>query len=168
MEKLCLIFFSFFFFFSVKNLHDRWAKDCGTFRELYNQIPDLELKQKIDWGPLLDEKQVSWNPNLFLFKKIKIKKPPSSQRFLYVCVRLWCFGTQKQLNEESFGPNLADVEKQIAAHNILHQAIQFYSTQLTPDSIASSVRARIVVPGGSVLDLRPELISKNNDGKCHF
>lgn len=55
VEKICLIFF---FFFSVKNLHDRWAKDCATFRELYNQLSDLELKQKIEWGPLLDEKQV--------------------------------------------------------------------------------------------------------------
>lgn len=75
-------------------------------------------------------------------------------------MRLWRFGSQKQLNEESFGPNLADVEKQIAAHNILHQAIQFYSTQLTPDSLASSVRARVVVSGGSMLDLIPELMSK--------
>lgn len=105
---------------------------------------------------------------IYSFKNKNKNKPQSSQRFIYVCVRLWCFGSQKQLNEESFGPNLADVEKQIAAHNILHQAIQFYSTQLTPDSIASSVRARVVVPGGSVLDLRPELMSKNNDGKCHF
>lgn len=54
------------FFESVKNLHDRWAKDCATFRDLYNQLPDLEFKQKIDWGPLLDEKQVRWNPNLLL------------------------------------------------------------------------------------------------------
>lgn len=57
---------SLIFFESVKNLHDRWAKDCATFRELYNQLPDLEFKQKIDWGPLLDEKQVRWNPNLLL------------------------------------------------------------------------------------------------------
>lgn len=45
---------------SVKNLHERWAKDCSIFRELYNQMPDLELKPKINWGPLLDEKQVSY------------------------------------------------------------------------------------------------------------
>lgn len=44
----------------MKNLHDRWAKDCSTFRELYNQMPDLGLKPKINWGPLLDEKQVSY------------------------------------------------------------------------------------------------------------
>lgn len=46
---------------SVKNLHDRWARDCATFRELYNLMPNLELKPRIEWGPLFDEKQVSWN-----------------------------------------------------------------------------------------------------------
>lgn len=52
---------------------------------------------------------------------------------------LWCCHLQKQLDVEPFGPNLADVERQIAAHNILHQAIQSYSAQLTPDSITSQV-----------------------------
>lgn len=52
---------------------------------------------------------------------------------------LWCCDLQKQLDVEPFGPNLVDVEKQIAAHNILHQAIQSYSTLLTPDSITSQV-----------------------------
>lgn len=52
---------------SVKNLHDRWAKDCSTFRELYNQMPDLELKPRINWGPLFDEKQVSWKFNWHFF-----------------------------------------------------------------------------------------------------
>lgn len=60
---------------------------------------------------------------------------------LFMC--LWCCDSQKQLDIEPFGPNLADVEKQIAAHNILHQAIQSYSTQLTPDSITSKVRTHI-------------------------
>lgn len=84
----------------VKNLHDRWAKDCTTFRELYNQMPNLELKPKINWGPLLDEKQ-------------------------------------KQLNAGQYGPGLADIEKQIAAHNILHQAIEAYDSQLTPATAPS-------------------------------
>ncbi|KAM9346768.1 envoplakin [Symphorus nematophorus] len=84
----------------VKNLHDRWAKDCATYREVYNQKQGLDPTQKIDWGPLLDEKQ-------------------------------------KQLNAEAYGPNLIDVEKQIAAHNILHQAIEAYSDQLTPSTTTS-------------------------------
>lgn len=52
---------------SVKNLHDRWAKDCSTFRGLYNQKIDLELKPKFSWGPLLDEKQVSYKINCHFF-----------------------------------------------------------------------------------------------------
>ncbi|XP_044038320.1 envoplakin-like [Siniperca chuatsi] len=84
----------------VRNLHDRWAKDCATYRELYGQVQDLEPTQKIDWGPLLDEKL-------------------------------------KKLNSEVYGPNLPDVEKQIAAHNILHQAIEAYSAQLNPSTTSS-------------------------------
>ncbi|XP_073350769.1 envoplakin [Pagrus major] len=84
----------------VKNLHDRWARDCATHRELYNQKLGLEPTQKISWGPLLDEKQ-------------------------------------KQINSEAYGPKLTDVEKQIAAHNILHQAIEAYDTQLQPSTTTS-------------------------------
>lgn len=71
---------------------------------------------------------------------------------------LWCCGSQKQLDMESFGPNLADVEKQIAAHNILHQAIQSYSTQLTPDSIASPVRTHVSITDGFSSDLSLEAL----------
>ncbi|XP_047427751.1 envoplakin-like [Mugil cephalus] len=39
----------------VKNLHDRWARDCTTYRDLYDQVQDLDLRQKIDWGPVLDK-----------------------------------------------------------------------------------------------------------------
>uniref|UniRef100_A0A3Q1ECZ4 Envoplakin-like n=1 Tax=Acanthochromis polyacanthus TaxID=80966 RepID=A0A3Q1ECZ4_9TELE len=84
----------------VRNLHDRWANDCAAYRDLYAQVQDLDLTQKIDWGPLLDEKL-------------------------------------KQLKSEAYGPNLSDVEKQIAAHNILHQAIEAYSSQLQPNNTTS-------------------------------
>ncbi|KAM7372391.1 hypothetical protein PAMP_009560 [Pampus punctatissimus] len=85
----------------VRNLHDRWSKDCATYRELYVQVKELEQTQKIDWGPMLEEKL-------------------------------------KQFNlAEVYGPNLADVEKQIAAHNILHQEIKAYSSQLEPRTTAS-------------------------------
>lgn len=50
---------------------------------------------------------------------------------------------QKQLNAEPYGPNLADVEKQIAAHNILHQAIEAYSGQLTPGTTSSQVHVQV-------------------------
>ncbi|XP_054464216.1 envoplakin [Anoplopoma fimbria] len=84
----------------VKNLHDRWVKDCAIYRDLYAQAPVLEPKPRIDWGPLLDEKL-------------------------------------KQLKADAYGPNLTDVEKQIAAHNILHQEIKAYSDQLQSSTTSS-------------------------------
>uniref|UniRef100_UPI0037E77371 envoplakin n=1 Tax=Semicossyphus pulcher TaxID=241346 RepID=UPI0037E77371 len=81
----------------VKNLHDRWVKDCATYRKLYDRMQTFEPTPKINWGPLLDEKM-------------------------------------RQLNAEKYGPNLSDVEKQIAEHNILHQAIEAYSPQLQPST----------------------------------
>lgn len=76
----------------------------------------------------------------------------SSRHFIHVCIS----GSQKQVDMEAFGPNLADVEKQIAAHNILHQAIQSYGTQLTPDSIASSVRLHVKIADGFTSGWSPE------------
>ncbi|XP_037331273.2 envoplakin [Pungitius pungitius] len=84
----------------VKNLHDRWVKDCGVYRELYAQVPVLDTKPKIDWGPLLEDKL-------------------------------------KRLKADRYGPSLTDVEKQIAAHNILHQEIEAYSAQLQPSTTSS-------------------------------
>ncbi|XP_072298537.1 envoplakin-like [Eucyclogobius newberryi] len=84
----------------VKNLHERWANDCGVYRDVYDTVPGLELKQKIDWGPLLDSKL-------------------------------------RQLDTQELGPNLSDVEKQMAAHSILHQEIEAYSAQLQPGSALS-------------------------------
>uniref|UniRef100_A0A673BAP6 Envoplakin-like n=1 Tax=Sphaeramia orbicularis TaxID=375764 RepID=A0A673BAP6_9TELE len=84
----------------VKNLHDRWAKDCTTYRELYDQVQNLDPTQRINWAPLLDEKL-------------------------------------KRLQTEAYGPGLSDVEKQIAAHNLLHQEIEAYSAQLQPNTTAS-------------------------------
>ncbi|XP_008413685.1 envoplakin-like [Poecilia reticulata] len=84
----------------VKNLHERWAKGCTTYRDLYKQLQNLDPKQKIDWGPVLQEKL-------------------------------------ERIQGEEYGPNLYDVEKQIAEHNILHQEIEAYGSQLQPSSAVS-------------------------------
>lgn len=65
---------------------------------------------------------------------------------------------QKQLNAVPYGPSLADVEKQIAAHNIQHQAIEAYSSQLSPSTTASQVREQetstpAVCRAGAFIDL---------------
>lgn len=52
--------------------------------------------------------------------------------FLAVCA-------QKQVNSEEFGPTLADLEKQIAAHNIQHKEIEAYNSQLCVSSAGGKV-----------------------------
>ncbi|XP_057717649.1 envoplakin [Corythoichthys intestinalis] len=81
----------------VRNLHDRWVKDCATYRDLYDQVQDLVPVSRIDWGTALEEKQ-------------------------------------RRLDTEGYGQSLSDVEKQIAAHNILHKEIEAYSEQLKPST----------------------------------
>ncbi|KAM3863826.1 envoplakin [Diretmus argenteus] len=84
----------------VTNLHDRWVKDCASYRDLYEQVQEVQPTSRIDWSRLLDEKL-------------------------------------KELKTKEYGPNLSDVEKQIAAHNILHQEIEAYKDQIDPSSTAS-------------------------------
>lgn len=48
--------------------------------------------------------------------------------------------SQKQLQADTYGPNLSDVERQIAEHNILHQEIEAYSDQLKPSTTTSQVK----------------------------
>ncbi|TNN69510.1 Envoplakin [Liparis tanakae] len=44
---------------------------------------------------------------------------------------------QKLVNVEEYGPNMSDVEKQVAAHNILHKEVEAYSSQLCISSAGS-------------------------------
>uniref|UniRef100_A0A7N6F839 Envoplakin a n=1 Tax=Anabas testudineus TaxID=64144 RepID=A0A7N6F839_ANATE len=81
-------------------LHERWLKDCTFYRDIYEQLDDVSLMPRIDWGPVFSQKQ-------------------------------------KQLNTEEYGPTRADLEKQIAAHNLLHKEIEAYSAQLTVSSAGS-------------------------------
>ncbi|KAK9973164.1 hypothetical protein ABG768_023907 [Culter alburnus] len=44
---------------------------------------------------------------------------------------------QKDASKEEYGPTMADLKKQIAAHNILHKEIESYNNQLCPGSTSS-------------------------------
>eukprot|EP00063_Salmo_salar_P074208 XP_014049043.1 PREDICTED: envoplakin-like [Salmo salar] len=87
----------------VRNLHDRWSKDCTMYRDLYEVVQEVELTPRIDWTQVLEEKQ-------------------------------------KQISAERYGPNLSDVEKQIASHNILHQEIEAYGSQMNRSSTGSPAK----------------------------
>ncbi|KAG7265603.1 hypothetical protein CRUP_005948 [Coryphaenoides rupestris] len=41
----------------VSRLHERWLKDCAYYRDLYEQVDDVALVPRIDWGPVLNQKQ---------------------------------------------------------------------------------------------------------------
>ncbi|XP_055080434.1 envoplakin a isoform X2 [Periophthalmus magnuspinnatus] len=82
-------------------LHERWLKDCTFYRDIYEQIDDVSLMPRIDWGPVFAQKQ-------------------------------------KQLaDSDQYGPTMADLERQIAAHNILHKEVEAYSSQLCVSSAGS-------------------------------
>ncbi|XP_070770595.1 envoplakin a [Enoplosus armatus] len=84
----------------VMHLHDRWLKDCAFYRDIYEQIDDVSLMPRIDWGPVFNQKQ-------------------------------------KQVNAEEYGPTMAELEKQVAAHNILHKEVEAYNSQLCISSAGS-------------------------------
>ena len=56
---------------------------------------------------------------------------------LSIHTAVWCL--QKEVNVESFGPTMADLEKQIASHNILHKQLEAYSPQLSLGSVGNKV-----------------------------
>ncbi|XP_068177424.1 envoplakin a [Antennarius striatus] len=84
----------------VLHLHNRWLKDCSFYRDIYEQIDDVSLMPRIDWGPILGQKQ-------------------------------------KEVSSETYGPSMADLEKQIAAHNLLHKELEVYNSQLCVSSAGS-------------------------------
>ncbi|XP_069553264.1 envoplakin a [Brachyistius frenatus] len=84
----------------VIQLHERWLKDCAFYRDIYEQIDDVSLMPRIDWAPVLNDKQ-------------------------------------KLANSEEYGPTMTDLEKQVAAHNILHKEIESYNSQLCVSSAGS-------------------------------
>lgn len=47
---------------------------------------------------------------------------------------------QRQVNAEEYGPTVSDLEKQIAAHNILHKEIEAYGSQINASSANSQVQ----------------------------
>ncbi|KAK2916917.1 hypothetical protein Q8A67_001291 [Cirrhinus molitorella] len=77
----------------VSNLHERWSKYCGVYRDLYGQLHEIYVPPGVDWSKLLSDKQ-------------------------------------KMIQKDVYGPTLSDVEKQIAAHNILHKQMEAYRSAL--------------------------------------
>ena len=79
--------------------------------------------------------------------RVTCKDLPSGG-YLYLqtlTVFLWCLCFQKEVGVEEYGPTMADLEKQIAAHNILHKEIEAYSPQLCVSSAGSKVNSHCIM-----------------------
>jgi len=53
---------------------------------------------------------------------------------------------------EKYGPNMSDVEKQVAAHNILHKEVEAYNSQLCISSAGSKVNMKTFFPTAADLN----------------
>lgn len=89
----------------------------------------------------------------------------SGSRYIYcVCV------LQKEVNSEAYGPSMSELEKQIAAHNILHKEIEAYNTQLSPDSTSSKVShdptASYIRPHSSYHSLKEQFVMFRESDIC--
>lgn len=68
------MYLSVFVLFSVRNLHDRWSKACGVYRDLYGQLLELSLSPSVDWSKLLSDKQVKSPPSTSTVNKTLLSK----------------------------------------------------------------------------------------------
>lgn len=130
-----------FVLFSVSNLHERWSKACGAYRDIYGQLLELSLSPSVDWNKVLSDKQVKSPPSTATVNKTLLTKHQPVKNCLFrtctwiihVCV---CVFLQKSIQGERYGPSLSDVEKQIAAHNILHKEIEAYRSALLSSDVS--------------------------------
>ncbi|XP_010783994.1 envoplakin [Notothenia coriiceps] len=110
----------------VKNLHDRWVKDCSIYRELYSQVKTLDPKQKIDWGPLLDDKMRQLKSDAYGPKLPDVEKQMAEHNILHQEIEAY----KDQLQPSSTSSKVtahnqrgADLQQTVLHHNqYIHMA----------------------------------------------
>ncbi|MEJ1269305.1 nucleoporin 85 [Cricetulus griseus] len=93
----------------IKQLHERVTQECAEYRALYEKMvlpPDVG--PRVDWARVLEQKQ---DPGL-----------PGGTEDLAAPQKLVCEG--------QYGPGMAELEQQVAEHNILQREIEAYGQQL--------------------------------------
>ena len=104
---------------------------------MFSSSETTMLHRHVSTGGQTDLFQVNNTTN----KRVTCKDFPSGvyQSLHTLTLFLWCHCSQKEVSTEEYGPTMADLEKQIAAHNILHKEIDAYSSQLCISSAGSKV-----------------------------
>ncbi|XP_056136215.1 envoplakin a [Lampris incognitus] len=67
----------------VSLLHKRWLKDYSFYREIYDQVNDVSLMPRIDWAPLLNQKQKEVNAEEYGPTMSDLEKQIASHNILH-------------------------------------------------------------------------------------
>ncbi|KAJ8283836.1 hypothetical protein COCON_G00026860 [Conger conger] len=94
----------------VSHLHDRWFKDCGFYREVYEQIKEVELAPRIDWAQVLNQKQRQVNAEEYGPSMSDLEKQIASHNILHKEIEAY----KNQLDVSSTGSKeeFAAIQKQ--------------------------------------------------------
>ncbi|XP_036392249.1 envoplakin a [Megalops cyprinoides] len=91
-------------------LHDRWFKDCAVYRELYEQIKEIELAPRIDWAQVLNQKQRQVNAEEYGPSMSDLEKQIASHNILHKEIE--AYSTQLNVSSTSSKEEFAAIQKQ--------------------------------------------------------
>ncbi|XP_008315291.1 envoplakin a [Cynoglossus semilaevis] len=83
----------------VIRLHERWLKDCGFYRDIYEQIDDVSLMPRIDWKPVFVQKQKQLSSEVYGPSMEDLEKQIASHNILHKQIEAY----NSQLNVSSAG-----------------------------------------------------------------
>ncbi|KAG5853745.1 hypothetical protein ANANG_G00029530 [Anguilla anguilla] len=83
----------------VSHLHDRWFKDCAFYREVYEQMKEVEKGPRIDWAQVLNQKQRQVNAGDYGPSMTDLEKQIASHNILHKEIEAY----SHQLDASSLG-----------------------------------------------------------------
>ncbi|XP_010887719.3 envoplakin a [Esox lucius] len=94
----------------VSHLHDRWLKDCTFYREIYEPLNDVELKPRINWATLLNQKQRELNTEEYGPTMDDLKKQIATHNILHKEIE--SYNSQLSASSASTKEEYATIKKQ--------------------------------------------------------
>uniref|UniRef100_UPI00398F6FEE envoplakin a n=1 Tax=Pristiophorus japonicus TaxID=55135 RepID=UPI00398F6FEE len=82
----------------IKRMHERWAHQCSSYRDLYEKFRLPKVENSVDWPDILNQKQ-------------------------------------REINDRGYGPQLPELERQIATQHISSKEIDSFEPQINSQSI---------------------------------
>ncbi|KAJ8363564.1 hypothetical protein SKAU_G00123950 [Synaphobranchus kaupii] len=94
----------------VIRLHDRWFKDCAFYREVYEQIKEVELSPRIDWAQVLNQKQREVNAEEYGPSMSELEKQIASHNILHKEIE--AYSNQLDVSSTGSKEEFAVIQKQ--------------------------------------------------------